>query len=154
MWSEGKNPVSLVFCVFGLQFLFHWFYLSYDFCSSIVLFELWFLFQYCSIWAMISVPVLFYLSYDFCSSIVLFKLWFLFQYCSIWVMISVPVLFYLSYDFCSSSVLFELWFLCLRCFLWRLSGCCQTSNCFSYILARAGYIQWNDDVRFVLDQYA
>ena len=51
------------------------FYLSYDFCSSIVLFELWFLFQYCSIWAMISVPVVFYLSYDFCVCGVFFGDW-------------------------------------------------------------------------------
>ena len=38
-----------------------------------------------------------------------------------------------------------------------VSGCCIMPNeqCFNYIMARTGYIQWNgDDVYFVLDQQA
>jgi len=37
-----------------------------------------------------------------------------------------------------------------------VSDCCLTPNeqFFSYIMARTSYFQWNDDVRFVLDQHA
>jgi hypothetical protein len=37
----------------------------------------------------------------------------------------------------------------------RVSDCCLTPNkqLFSYTMARANYIEWNDDVRFVLNQH-